>query len=766
MDFKVSQLHIVNYYSVTYARKGRIMKILRKNGSPCFCSFVKILLASTLALALLCSCTQQEKPPIPDPSESTQGGTQSVTELESTTEPQTTEPTEPTPDTLSFTWANPLSYANSSGVDHVRDPFILKVENTWYMTGTLPPYGMTENQADRTKGVPLYKSSDLLQWEFVDYIVKTPDQSENRWYSERFWAPELFAHNGKYYVTVNCSALDGSNHGFLFAVSDSIEGPYTIMNPNAPVALGNDAHLFADDDGQIYLFASGIWMAKFDLENLRFLSSVKQIIAPIPDSDAWNAERPNVGFEGPYVLKHQGRYYCFYSTWARGYEIGVAVADDINGIWTMCENPMYGAMSRERCDFYGGIYQEGYYLHQDKYRECGHNSIFQGPDGGLWIAAHVTGGGVVQGVQMTIDKVIFDDTYGLVAIDPATNAPILGPSYGEQTVEYDSKDAAPGATLALDVWGYTSVGKAYDLPASIDVLMDNGFRTGAQVTWERGVDTSVPGEIVINGTATLGDQSYPVRAMIEIAPTVYDNTCDFEDLEAGATELGGTFGDIWSVLFSLYAEIGRPAATVTEQDGNRFLRNTAYFVAGLKDGALTEDYILELDWRLLSGETVGGPSERLGGIAVRSADRRLAHHDEDTNRLVGGSGIMLYPTENGVRVAIKTYLPDGDSYKVSSQSVFFDLALGNEFNTFRIEDSGEKISIFVNQNLLCYAELANEGTYPASNYTYMRTVKLMDANGQLLLDVSDALVSADREIHLIARGWTCFDVDNICITKK
>ena len=47
-----------------------------------------------------------------------------------------------------------------------------------------------------------------------------------------------------------------------------------------------------------------------------------------------------------------------------------------------------------------------------------------------------------------------------------------------------------------------------------------------------------------------------------------------------------------------------------------FLRNTAYFVAGLKDGALTDDYSLSLDWRLLSSETVGGPSERLGGIAV------------------------------------------------------------------------------------------------------------------------------------------------------
>ncbi len=742
------------------------MKLFRQKANPHFRSFIKALLISTLALALLCSCTPQEKPPLTDPFESTQGGTQSVTELESTTEPVMTEPIDPTPDTESFTWANPLSYANNSGVDHVRDPFILRVDDAWYMTGTLPPYGMEENQADRTKGVPLYRSTDLLHWDFIDYIVKTPDQSENKWYSERFWAPELFAHNGKYYVTVNCSALDGSNHGFLFAVADSIEGPYTIMNPNAPLALGNDAHLFADDDGQIYLFASGIWMAKFDLENLQFLSSVKQIISPIPDSDAWNAERPNVGFEGPYVLKHEGRYYCFYSTWARGYEIGVAVAEDINGPWTMYENPMYGAMSQERCDFYGGKYQDGYYLHQDKYRECGHNSIFQGPDGGLWIAAHVTGGGVVQGVQMTIDKVIFDETYGLIAVDPSTNTPILGPTYGEQTVKYDAKDSAPRVLKALDVWGYTSVGKAYALPSYVDILMDNGFRTSAQVTWEGQVDTSVSGEVVLNGTATLGNQTYPVCAFIKIAPTVYTNVCDFEDLATGSTELGGAFGDIWSVLFSLYTEIGRPAATVTEQDGNRFLRNTAYFVAGLKDGALTDDYTLSLDWRLLSSETVGGPSERLGGIAVRSADRRLAHHDEDTNRLVGGSGIMLYPTENGVRIAIKQYLPEGDSYKVASQSVFFDLALGNEFNTFRIEDNGDRINIFVNDALLCYAELGDQGTYPASNYTYMRAVKLMDASGALLLDVTDALVTADREIHLIARGWTCFDVDDIRITQN
>lgn len=688
-----------------------------------------------------------------------------TTQPDTTDEMTTTEP-DPEPEAGRFTWSNPLSYNQAQGVDHVRDPFILKVGDVWYMTGTLPPYGEVANQADRTKGVPLYKSADLLNWEFVDYIVKTPDQSENKWYSERFWAPELFAHNGRYYVTVNCCALDGSNHGFLFAVADSIEGPYTIMNPDAPLALGNDAHLFADDDGQIYLFASGIWMAKFDLEDLQFLSSPKQIITPIPNSDAWNAERPDVGFEGPYVLKSAGRYYCFYSTWARGYEIGVAVADSIDGPWSMYENPMYGAMSHERCDHFGGKYQPDYYLHQDKYRECGHNSIFEGPDGALWIAAHVTGGGVVQGVQMTIDKVIFDDTYGLIAIDPATNTPVLGPTYGEQTVTFDPAAVAPEGVKALNVWGYTSVGKTFTLPSYVDVLMDNGFRRTAAVVWDGEVDTSTQGTVTVSGTATLDEKTYPVQANVQIVASFYGNPCDFEDLEVGTTELSGRFSEAWTVLFSLYTEIGRPAATVTEENGNRFLRNTAYFVAGLKDGALQNDYSFSLDWRLLSGETVGGPSERLGGIAVRSADRKLAHHDEDTNLLVGGSGIVLYPTEIGIRVAIKKYLPDGDSYKVASESVFFDVALGNDFNHFEIVDTGAKIEIYVNEALLCYLELSNEGTYSASTHSYARAVKLMDASGNVMLDVTDALVTTDRELHLIARGWTCFDVDDICITKK
>ena len=207
-----------------------------------------------------------------------------------------------------FTWENPVKYNQNESVEHVRDPFILKVGDVWYMTGTLPPYGDRPNEADRSKGVPLYKSEDLREWTFIDYIVKRPAESEGKWYCDRFWAPEIFAYNGKYYVTVNCCRADTSNHGFLFAVSDKIEGPYTVMNESAPLVINNDAHLFRDDDGQVYLFGSGIWMAKIDLENLELLSSPQYIISPVPNSDAWNAERPRVAFEGPYVLKHEGKY--------------------------------------------------------------------------------------------------------------------------------------------------------------------------------------------------------------------------------------------------------------------------------------------------------------------------------------------------------------------------------------------------------------------------------------------------------------------------
>lgn len=416
-----------------------------------------------------------------------------------------------------YTWENPQFYNGNDNIFPLRDPFILKQGDVWYMTGTLPPYGLSK-EATRTKGVPLYKSTDLKHWIFVDHIVKTPAEAEHKWYSERFWAPEIFHHNGIYYLTVNCCQVDGENHGFLFAKAENIEGPYTLMNPDAPLKLGNDAHLFVDDDGQTYLFASGIWTAKIDLDNLRLLTDVTYPVTPVPDSDAWNARRPNVDFEGPYVLKYDQKYYMFYSTWARGYEVGVAAADSINGPWNMYVQPMYGALDRNWCNEYGGIYEEGYYTAQDKYGQCGHNCAFEGPDGSIWIAAHAYDVGVKNftDVKFVMDKLVFDCERGILAQDTNTGCTVNGPTWGSSTVSCDGILKAHTPLHAIDVRGYACVNGDYTLPKEVDIRLNNSFRVCVPVTWERDVSLAVCGEEIISGTAVYEGIIYDVKAYVTV----------------------------------------------------------------------------------------------------------------------------------------------------------------------------------------------------------------------------------------------------------
>lgn len=416
-----------------------------------------------------------------------------------------------------FTWTNPQIYNGDGNIFPLRDPFILKEGDAWYMTGTLPPYGLSK-EATRTRGVPLYRSTDLKKWTFIDYIVKTPAEAEHKWYSERFWAPEIFRHNGIYYLTVNCCQVDGENHGFLFAKAENIEGPYILMNPDAPLKLGNDAHLFADDDGQVYLFASGIWAAKIDLDNLRLLTEETYPVTPVPDSDAWNARRKNVDFEGPYVLKYDQKYYMFYSTWARGYEVGVASADSIDGPWKMYPQPMYGALDQNWCSEFGGIYEEGYYVAQDKYGQCGHNCAFEGPDGGIWIAAHAYDVGVksFMDVKFVMDRLVFDAERGILAIDVNTGKTVNGPTWGTSTLLREKTSTSCAPLHAIDVRGYAYANSAYQLPAKVDIRLANSFRVCAPVTWEQEPALTDCGEEVISGTAVYQGRSYDVKAYVTV----------------------------------------------------------------------------------------------------------------------------------------------------------------------------------------------------------------------------------------------------------
>ena len=284
-----------------------------------------------------------------------------------------------------FTYQNPLP---RGVIDGVRDPYILNVDGVWYMTGTAKPFFPEDyGKFGPPPGVPLYSSSDLKNWTFRGTIVP---RIAGTWYQDRFWAPEIHVKNTpsgrKFYCTFNCGNVQTNGpHGVGLAVANDIAGPYTVLTPNQPLIIGNDANIFTDDDGTDYLFIANIGAIQIDLANAHTVGAYWSVINPGGAAD-WDGGN-GVGIEGPQVIKIKGIYYCFYSSWGRGYEVGYATATNIHGPWTKYSgNPIYGAQDPGIAAHYGHTYTQSPNV---PYREVGHGQPFIGPDGRWWISAHM-----------------------------------------------------------------------------------------------------------------------------------------------------------------------------------------------------------------------------------------------------------------------------------------------------------------------------------------------------------------------------------------
>jgi len=352
----------------------------------------------------------------------------------------------------SFTYQNPVS----AGIDTngLRDCQVFRDGDYWYMTGTSYPHWEREElNGNLNKGVVLYRSKNITQWEFVKYIIERPDST--KWYYRRFWAPEIQKINGKYYATFNCSNAKAGYPGqhIGYAMADKIDGPYTIVTDSKPLANGNDLTFFQDDDGKVYAFWNrgrefGIGFAEIDLAKAEFKTKPQSAIQPsaveydindkgdtvkTPGYDGrlinkvkkyhgWDA----IGIEGAYVIKQSNRYYLFYSSWTRGYEIGYATADKITGPWKKyAGNPFYGAQSKATCQKNGMEYSGD---ETSPFNQVGHNQIFKGPDNRFWLSCH----GILkanEGKQpkpfLVIDPIVFDENGNIKTSNPTFTKQII-----------------------------------------------------------------------------------------------------------------------------------------------------------------------------------------------------------------------------------------------------------------------------------------------------------------------------------------------------
>ena len=292
-----------------------------------------------------------------------------------------------------FVYRNPIT----EGLDPrgLRDCQVFRDDGKWYLTGTaFPVWPREDTFGQLNPGVVLYSSEDLTHWTFAQVLVRP---NAEKWNFQRFWAPEVHPFGGKYYATFNCRnpQLGDNLMRVGYAVADRLAGPYRVMDQ--PLALGNDLHLFQDDDGKVWAFwngtmepggdkakvrAFGVSYAQVDLAGGRLLTEPVRAIAYGTEGQDWDG----VGIEGSYVIKRNGIYYLFFSSWTRGYEIGYATAPSVTGPWTKYPgNPIYGAQDPAACAKNGVPYLGD---PRSDFSQVGHNAIFTGPDGRLWLSCH------------------------------------------------------------------------------------------------------------------------------------------------------------------------------------------------------------------------------------------------------------------------------------------------------------------------------------------------------------------------------------------
>lgn len=214
----------------------------------------------------------------------------------------------------------PLPTAGAQGTDEnarnpiiwadVPDPSVIRVGDAYYMSSTT----MHVNP-----GVPIMKSTDLVNWEIVNYAYDIlADNNElalrngQNAYGQGSWASSIRYHDGIFYV-VTFSYTTGKTH--IYQTDDIENGPWSSFTINTvyhdPALFFDNGHvylIYGVDDIKIIELNSDVTGIRPDGLNQVLIPKASQILG----SDFY------VPAEGSHVYKIGGKYYVFLISWPAG----------------------------------------------------------------------------------------------------------------------------------------------------------------------------------------------------------------------------------------------------------------------------------------------------------------------------------------------------------------------------------------------------------------------------------------------------------------
>lgn len=218
-------------------------------------------------------------------------------------------------------------YKNPVLNENLADPAVLRYDNKYYMYAT----GGIKNN----KGYRVWTSTNLVDWKRGNVVYRSE--------KPQAWAPDIWRDpaSGDFYLYYTVSETVG------VAVASSPKGPFKKVKKLVDEAI--DAHMFRDDDGQLYLYYvkfPGFRITVQPMKNPTQPEGEPKVILK-PESD-WETKAGQVT-EGPWIIKRNGRYYLLYSGSGANrpdYAVGYAVADNPLGPFKRAEhNPIV-----HRCD--------------------------------------------------------------------------------------------------------------------------------------------------------------------------------------------------------------------------------------------------------------------------------------------------------------------------------------------------------------------------------------------------------------------------------
>ncbi len=260
---------------------------------------------------------------------------------------------------------------------HIRDPFVFPspTEGLYYLFGT----NCDGSWGPREKGFQYFTSPDLAEWA-GPFPAFTPPA--NFWADRDFWAPEVHAYRGRFYLFGSLKA-EGVRRGTQILAADRVGGPYVPLSAG-PVTPAEweclDGTLHVDDDGTPWMVFCHEWVQVGDGEIcalpltpaldapagepvLLFTAAQALGVEPI----SVTGERQNIVTDGPFLHRAgNGDLLMLWSSFARGSYlqcVARSATGQLAGPWIHQEQPLF-------CD------------------DGGHGMLFRAFDGTLVISLH------------------------------------------------------------------------------------------------------------------------------------------------------------------------------------------------------------------------------------------------------------------------------------------------------------------------------------------------------------------------------------------